>query len=283
MIEFPYSVFTQSEDFPIHLQYGFHDADLYLHGHLDYSELVIVLGGKALHLIGAKQYPIHKGSVFVVGERTEHGFAHPKHLSICNIMFKSEALSHILDMNQLSGFQAMFVLEPHYAQNDQFLARLHLLEEELSEVQCRIDLLMQEYKQKRTGWRDMVLSGFHSLCVMISRCYRTDEEDSFLKLAAAIAYMEQHFTEHITTTELAARSGYSERQFLRLFHELHSTSPIQYLTRLRIERARYLLRVTALPIGEIAWCCGFEDQNYFTRAFRNHAGMTPSAFRKMYR
>lgn len=280
MIEFPYSIFTKTEDFPVHLQYGFHEQEMYLHGHGDFSELVIVLDGNAQHLVGAEQYPISKGSVFVVGTHTAHGFTGARHLSICNIMFRQDALSHILDMKQLPGFQAMFVLEPHYAQNDRFHARVRLPDDELRDVQRQLDLLMQEYTQKNTGWRDMVLSGFHTLCTMLARCYRTDEEDSVIKLASAVAFMERHYTERITLTDLTVRSGYSERQLLRLFHEILGTTPMQYLNHLRIGQAKRLLQGTALPVGEIAWRCGFDDQNYFTRAFRSRTGLTPSAFRK---
>lgn len=280
MIEFTYSLFTETEDFPVHLQYGFHEQDLYRHLHADFSELVIVLDGRAQHLIGTEQYPLSKGDVFVVGSHTEHGFAETKHLTICNIMFRAEAFSHIYDMKHLAGFQAMFLLEPHLSQRDRFLARLHLSDEERSAAQKRIDLMMQEYTQKRAGWQDMVLSGFHALCVMLSRCYRTDETEGFLKLADVIAYIENHFTEHISVPELTALSGYSERHFLRLFHDVLGTAPNRYITNLRIAKAKHLLKCTALSVGEIAWRCGFGDRNYFTRAFRGSTAQTPSEYRK---
>lgn len=282
MIAFPYSLFTEAEDFPVHLQYGFHEQELYLHSHMDFSELVVVLGGKAQHIVGQERYPLSKGSVFVVGQHTEHGFEEVKHLTICNIMFREEAFAHIFDMKQLPGFQSLFVLEPHYTQHELFLSKFRLSPEELTDVERQISAMMQEYTKQRTGWKDMVLSGFHALCVTLSRCYRMQEADGFLKLADAIAYIENHFTERITISELTALSGYSERQFIRLFHDVLGTTPSRYITVLRIDRAKHLLKTTSLSVGEISWRCGFDDQNYFSRSFRSHTGQTPSAYRKLH-
>ena len=100
-----------------------------------------------------------------------------------------------------------------------------------------------------------------------------------MQLAAATAYMEGHFCSSISVAELAQMSGYSQRQFSRLFKEAYGVSPNAYITNLRIQKAQQLLQNTQLPIGEIAWNCGFEDQNYFSRMFRQTAGVTPSAYR----
>ena len=191
MIEFQYSIFTGTPDFPVHLQYGFHEEELYLHAHQDFSELVIVLDGRARHIVGGEQYPISKGAVFVVGPDTEHGFTDTRHLTICNLMFREEAFSQIHDMRQIPGFQAMFVLEPHYAQSDRFIARLRLSADALTRTEQALESLMQEYTEKRPGWEDMVLSEFHALCIRLSRAYAPPTEYGILRIADAIAYLEQ--------------------------------------------------------------------------------------------
>ena len=124
MIAFPYSIFADTEEFPVHLQYGFHDEELYMHAHADFSELVIVLDGSALHIVGGEGYPISKGDVFVVGQNTEHGYTQTEQLTICNVMFQPQVFDSVYDMKQLPGFQALFVLEPHYSQKYHFLSHL---------------------------------------------------------------------------------------------------------------------------------------------------------------
>ncbi|MBE6877041.1 MAG: helix-turn-helix domain-containing protein [Ruminococcus sp.] len=279
MIAFPYDLFSETPDFPVHLQYGFHDKELYLHVHEDFSELVIVLNGSAGHIVGGESYHISKGDVFVVGQNTEHGYEKTQRLTICNIMFRPEVFEHAYDIRQLSGFQALFVLEPHYSQKYHFLSHLKLNPQNFTETETLITEIIQEYQGKKIGWQDMTYSGFLKLCVMLSRCYQdTDSGNTFLKLADAAAYLEHHFCEHVSMTELAEISGYSERQFFRLFKSAFQTTPNLYLAGLRMKKAQHLLQSTSLSIGEIAFKCGYDDQNYFSRAFRKYTGMTPSEY-----
>jgi len=282
MIEFRYEIFTKTPDYPIHLQYGFHDADLYQHTHGDFFELVIVLNGAAQHIVGDASYPIGKGAVFVVGNQTPHGFASPEHLTICNIMFRKDVFDTAFDIRQLAGFQALFVLEPHYAQNYHFLSRLHLSAGAFSQAETLLNGMMQEYSGRLPGWKDAVYADFRRLCILLSRCYRTDADtaNDYIKLADAVAHIEHHFNEALSLAELAAISGYSERQFLRLFRAAFSVTPNQYIAGLRVKKAQQLLHSTALSVGEIALQCGFPDQNYFTKFFRSRTGQTPSAFRR---
>lgn len=282
MIAFPYEIFSQTPDFPVHLQYGFHDQELYLHAHADFSELVIVLNGSASHIVGGESYHISKGDVFVVGQNTEHGYENTQKLTICNIMFRQEAFSRSWDIRQLSGFQALFVLEPHYSQKYHFLSRLKLNQTSFAETETLITEIMTEYQNQKTGWRDIVSSGFLKLCVSLSRLYENSSQPDnvFLKLADAAAYLEHHFCEQISLSELAALSGYSERQFFRLFRSVFQTTPNLYIFHLRMKKAEYLLQNTSLSIGEIAFRCGYDDQNYFSRAFRKSIGMTPSEYQR---
>ena len=99
MIRLPLWIFTKSEDFPFFIQYGYHDSECYLHGHEDFSELVIVLEGSAEHTVGTEHYPISKGDVFVINQDTEHGFTGVSDFRICNIMFRPEVLfEHIYNI-----------------------------------------------------------------------------------------------------------------------------------------------------------------------------------------
>ena len=79
----------------------------------------------------------------------------------------------------------------------------------------------------------------------------------------------------------AKQSGFSVSRFSEIFKKHCGVSPMTYYTEMRIQRACELLDKTDLQIGEIAQRIGFEDSLYFSRLFRKHAGMPPSAYRKL--
>ena len=70
------------------------------------------------------------------------------------------------------------------------------------------------------------------------------------------------------------------RNLVRRFKELVGQPMFEYLTRLRIQRARELLRETILPLYEVASRVGYESDLAFTKTFKKHVGTTPTRFRK---
>lgn len=286
MIEFPYSLFSDTENFPIHLQYGYHEKSLYVHSHLDFSELVIVLDGCADHLVNGKSYGIAKGDVFVINSQTEHGFFQPEKLKICNIMFQPEAIfQDIHDMKQMPGFQALFVLEPHYTQNSGFHNQLKLKADAFQIVAHMLNELMTEYQNRNPGWKDFVCADFRKLCILLSRFYRTEnpsDRNNVYNLAGTVAYIENHFSQPITMEELSHTSGYSDRQLIRIFQSAFGMTPSAYVTKLRLQKAKQLLESTDLSIGEVAWSCGFDDPNYFSRFFRKNTGASPKEYQTIF-
>ena len=95
----------------------------------------------------------------------------------------------------------------------------------------------------------------------------------------ALAYLEDHYTEEIPLAELARVAGVSPRHLDRVFAQAFHFTPRAYIARLRMARARALLR-TDRPITEIAFDCGYADSNYFSQVFRRHTGMSPQQYRR---
>jgi AraC-like DNA-binding protein len=100
------------------------------------------------------------------------------------------------------------------------------------------------------------------------------------KLKSAIKYMKENLDEEVTLKKLAGIAHLSSFHFLRLFKSTYESTPIQYLTRLRMKKASQLLKGTNRPVGSISDSCGFKSQSAFIRLFRKEFGMTPQVFRK---
>jgi AraC family transcriptional regulator len=82
---------------------------------------------------------------------------------------------------------------------------------------------------------------------------------------------------------LAQECGLSPSQFSRAFKQSTGTTPHQWLTAKRIERAKELLRSGDLDLVEVSLACGFHDQSHFTRVFAQSEGDTPGRWRRLYR
>ena len=101
------------------------------------------------------------------------------------------------------------------------------------------------------------------------------------RLTAALELMENHPGEPLSRAATARRVGLSTRQLDRLFAEKLGTGHASHYRRIRLQRARDLLRQSAVPITEIALGCGFSSASHFSRAYRQTFGVTPAAERKI--
>lgn len=93
-----------------------------------------------------------------------------------------------------------------------------------------------------------------------------------------ISYMEEHYRERISLTELAAHLGVSKYHLSRIFSKYLHTSFTDYLNQLRLEYAMSLIRRSSRSFLDIALDSGFESQRTFNRAFQKLHGMTPSQY-----
>ena len=96
----------------------------------------------------------------------------------------------------------------------------------------------------------------------------------------AVRIMQQHLHEKISVAEIAKHFGISENYFRLVFEEHWGTSPVKFITDLRIRRAKTFLLLSDKPIIEIAMACGFYDSSHFSNVFLKKVGYTPSEYRK---
>jgi AraC-like DNA-binding protein/ligand-binding sensor protein len=98
-------------------------------------------------------------------------------------------------------------------------------------------------------------------------------------LRKAERYIWDHYTRRISLQEIAGISGLSAPYFSTIFKEEMGENLSSYLNRLRVEKAGYLLIETDLSLSEIAGSCGFEDQSWFSKIFKNYTGISPGKYR----
>ena len=91
-------------------------------------------------------------------------------------------------------------------------------------------------------------------------------------------YMEQYFNRDLTSDHIAAVVGVSPSHLRALFQKSEGISPIRYLNRVRVERAKEMLSSGMFALWEVADACGFQNVYYFNRVFKNHVGVPPGKY-----
>jgi AraC-like DNA-binding protein len=99
------------------------------------------------------------------------------------------------------------------------------------------------------------------------------------RITQALAWTVNHLDQPIALEDLAHACNTSRANFCRLFKRATSQAPMQYVDRLRMDRALELLSTTGLPIKQIAGMVGFDDPKYFAKRFKAIMGLPPTAFK----
>ncbi len=107
------------------------------------------------------------------------------------------------------------------------------------------------------------------------------ERSSAVITAKAKLYLSQHFTDNsLMLQDAASAVGMSNSRFSTVFAQESGKTFTEYLTYLRMEKAKELLRTTGKRSSEIAMEVGYNDAHYFSYLFRKNTGMTPGEYRQ---
>lgn len=93
-------------------------------------------------------------------------------------------------------------------------------------------------------------------------------------------FIHTSYQEQIHIRDIADSAMISESECLRCFRDMIHQSPGQYLKHYRISKACELLRNSSLTVRQISECCGFSDESYFVKMFREMKGKTPGEYKK---
>ncbi len=93
-------------------------------------------------------------------------------------------------------------------------------------------------------------------------------------------YIKSHYGSKITLEEIAASVHLSGSHLSGLFRKETGQTISAYINHVRIEKSKQLLKTSETPIAQIGALCGFEDQSYFTRVFKQQTGLSPKKYRQ---
>lgn len=196
----------------------------------------------------------------------------------------------VINSNELhqniSGFRryAFILFNPTIFNKKDIILKRIVKDAYLSEIMQK---MIAEYKKDE--FSDFNIQGYALL--LITHLYRNyaykiiDEHstDSYSKkqisLNKCIKYIYNNYNKDISLEEIATIANVGKYQFCNTFKQFTGQTFKEYQNKLRITKAIELLSTTDMSITEIAFLCGFNDSNYFSRKFHQITGKTPLAAR----
>ena len=142
------------------------------------------------------------------------------------------------------------------------------------------------YAQKQFGYEFRLKALFAGLFATMLENNRYHVEEEHAASAETnvtrnlFSYVHEHYAEELSLEHLASLSHYSKSYVIKLFKKNTGQTPIEYINRYRLDRAKSLLKNKKNSILDVSLMSGFQNVGYFIRIFKAHFGMTPGVYRK---
>ncbi len=131
------------------------------------------------------------------------------------------------------------------------------------------------------SWEELqesLLSIFEDLCATIANESSIKNSKTGL-LMQVDHYIQEHYMDNINTQSIAKDFGFTPAYLSKLFRDYRKVTPSEYITSLRIDRARDLLTAPDAPsVKEVAAAVGYEDPLYFSKVFKKETGLSPKNY-----
>lgn len=277
-----YDIEDSPESFPFAVERGKLEGLFTEHTH-SYTELIVTLGGTGWQRSGSSLCQLKRGTVVTVPPPLAHQMENMRALDMFVLKFDLNRLvSFQYDLRNDPGFRSLFIQCPPALYKGDTVPPLQLEESQLRHVQGMMDVMYEEFQEKKAGYQVIIRTHLLALTAYLSRCFlpeHTTVSQKMEKIIPTVVYMEENLHQSIHIQELAQLVYLSPRQYDRVFKEVYGVSPSSYLAELRLNRACQLMADPRFPLGEIWEQCGFTDNPFFYRQFKKRFGVTPKQYR----
>ncbi|MBE6903269.1 MAG: helix-turn-helix transcriptional regulator [Ruminococcaceae bacterium] len=212
-------------------------------------------------------------------------YFHPKFLNI-NMTFE---LLRSKNYGDIATTHDMFMLKP-------FIDKAYVIpiaKTQVEKIEQSADYMMEELEQQRDWyWSCRGRSYFMEIIIALERMYgligyglthqKSDNTPIIRnpRLRDAVLYIEGHYANSITLSDISANAGINHTTLTALIKEELGCTAIKYLMQYRITIAKKQLAFTDVPIKDISNMVGFKTVQHFNRIFKEITGTTPAEFRK---
>ncbi|MBZ0299030.1 MAG: AraC family transcriptional regulator [Anaerolineae bacterium] len=249
----------------------------YLHVH-SFFEVCYAYQGTGLFHINGDDHQVRAGEVFVAKPDEPHEIISSEHDPL-GIYFWSYTL--VPPQSQTA-----------HAEVDALLYTFLTSKKAASRcesMQGTLDLLTEEIVRREPGYPQAIEGLIAKLLLDTARAVtgvesvtheQPDHDARETLVRDMVRYLHDNYNRAIRVRDVAAQVHLSERHTNRLFRQVMDVSIKEYLTNFRLEIAAQLLLDRQSSVTQVAYATGYNDVRYFITLFRQHTGLTPTAFRQ---
>ena len=244
-----------------------------------YFEITWVLEGKGNYFVNGQEYTMEKDDIIIFNNvGPQGGKLLGGNMKLLVMIFSPEFVAE-----KISLFDAEY-LKPFVERGSNFKNRVGREEKVNEEIRISIREIYQEWNERKEGYPLMIKANVLRILTMLIRAYQDEtksgemlkeKKNAMKRLEQAFTYINDHYCEKITLEEVAASVYMSSNYFSSYFRRVANISFSDYVTRLRVNRAREMLRENGANVTEIAMECGFNNISNFYRLYKKHMGKTP--------
>ncbi len=259
------------------------------HRHLDFVALYAVRGGEGLHVTNGAPSALSKGDIYLLAPGSVHSYVRYYNLELDALYFAPDLLraEELEALRVLSGFWSLFAEDAARPNRDSD-PRLHLRPEEWKSIEAQLATVHALWRGDDAASPLLLRQTIFALLIHLAWRWEArpqlaparSEVSPAPTISDAVCWCEENFAQPLQVPQLAARMFLSPGHFSQRFTREVGVAPAAFIRRLRLEKARALLRETDWPLTRIADETGFADAAHLARSFRSYYGLTPGAFRR---
>ena len=240
-----------------------------------FNSLIYIVSGKGRCVIDDASFDLSANTALLLRKNQPHQLIdEPARAMVVFVVYFSGQIAAVkADIFQplLQAVKPVSV-PTHQAQQIRKYLRQMLHEQDSKPV--RYEIAMQQCLAA------IILELYRATCEASRRQNLPADDSSPARVQRVLEHVRQHYYEPQSLANSARMAHLSQRQFTNLCRQLSGASFVQFVNRIRAEKARQLLTDTDMPISAIAFEVGFEELSTFYRAFRKHLRISPRAVRQ---